>query len=125
MIRRPPRSTQSRSSAASDVYKRQPLWHAVPCAIEILTTALAHESDYKPAHSVDLGLCKLRERREVDSGCAKPLGDRVARAISVHREYMRRVEERPRFDSVLLEKEHEIISNRRIHENRHHPPHCI
>src|SRR5680860_1914086 len=29
MIRRPPRSTQSRSSAASDVYKRQPIqW---PC----------------------------------------------------------------------------------------------
>src|SRR5680860_1903816 len=26
MIRRPPRSTQSRSSAASDVYKRQPIW---------------------------------------------------------------------------------------------------
>src|SRR5450756_2228659 len=29
MIRRPPRSTQSRSSAASDVYKRQPLRNAV------------------------------------------------------------------------------------------------
>eukprot|EP00657_Telonema_sp_P-1_P009381 TRINITY_DN3569_c0_g1_i1.p1 TRINITY_DN3569_c0_g1~~TRINITY_DN3569_c0_g1_i1.p1 ORF type:complete len:137 (+),score=44.88 TRINITY_DN3569_c0_g1_i1:135-545(+) len=29
MIRRPPRSTQSRSSAASDVYKRQPL--QLPC----------------------------------------------------------------------------------------------
>src|SRR5450756_3112385 len=28
MIRRPPRSTQSRSSAASDVYKRQGLGHA-------------------------------------------------------------------------------------------------
>src|SRR5450756_2670814 len=27
MIRRPPRSTQSRSSAASDVYKRQTQWH--------------------------------------------------------------------------------------------------
>src|SRR5450756_3238744 len=26
MIRRPPRSTQSRSSAASDVYKRQVVW---------------------------------------------------------------------------------------------------
>jgi len=26
MIRRPPRSTQSRSSAASDVYKRQGEW---------------------------------------------------------------------------------------------------
>src|SRR5680860_408823 len=29
MIRRPPRSTQSRSSAASDVYKRQPLRHGL------------------------------------------------------------------------------------------------
>src|SRR5680860_1917521 len=29
MIRRPPRSTQSRSSAASDVYKRQVLWTIV------------------------------------------------------------------------------------------------
>ena len=29
MIRRPPRSTQSRSSAASDVYKRQLLVHEV------------------------------------------------------------------------------------------------
>ena len=27
MIRRPPRSTQSRSSAVSDVYKRQPYTH--------------------------------------------------------------------------------------------------
>src|SRR5680860_386259 len=31
MIRRPPRSTQSRSSAASDVYKRQPYtWWSFP-----------------------------------------------------------------------------------------------
>src|SRR5680860_672116 len=29
MIRRPPRSTQSRSSAASDVYKRQGMHHCV------------------------------------------------------------------------------------------------
>src|SRR5450756_3051471 len=29
MIRRPPRSTQSRSSAASDVYKRQPGYYTV------------------------------------------------------------------------------------------------
>src|SRR5665809_39541 len=34
MIRRPPRSTQSRSSAASDVYKRQPQFRAlVYCAV--------------------------------------------------------------------------------------------
>src|SRR5450756_1798568 len=29
MIQRPPRSTQSRSSAASDVYKRQGVWSAL------------------------------------------------------------------------------------------------
>src|SRR5450756_3190010 len=31
MIRRPPRSTQSRSSAASDVYKRQVVHHHAAC----------------------------------------------------------------------------------------------
>src|SRR5680860_1881303 len=35
MIRRPPRSTQSRSSAASDVYKRQALF--------LITILLTHE----------------------------------------------------------------------------------
>ena len=34
MIRRPPRSTQSRSSAASDVYKRQFLGYAVHMFME-------------------------------------------------------------------------------------------
>ena len=33
MIRRPPRSTLDRSSAASDVYKRQPLGGAKPKAL--------------------------------------------------------------------------------------------
>ena len=32
MIRRPPRSTQSRSSAASDVYKRQDVYYEVSMA---------------------------------------------------------------------------------------------
>src|SRR5659263_424781 len=36
MIRRPPRSTQSRSSAASDVYKRQPLARAMLPAVSLL-----------------------------------------------------------------------------------------
>src|SRR5450756_625276 len=34
MIRRPPRSTQSRSSAASDVYKRQPFSRWVCCDVD-------------------------------------------------------------------------------------------
>src|SRR5450756_521146 len=38
MIRRPPRSTQSRSSAASDVYKRQaPCISGCPAGVDILT----------------------------------------------------------------------------------------
>ena len=40
MIRRPPRSTQSRSSAASDVYKRQIE------GTELLARALQHEMDH-------------------------------------------------------------------------------
>ena len=38
MIRRPPRSTQDRSSAASDVYKRQPL--AVAAVLEGMSVGL-------------------------------------------------------------------------------------
>src|SRR5678816_597554 len=37
MIRRPPRSTLDRSSAASDVYKRQVLIIACPCALGLAT----------------------------------------------------------------------------------------
>ena len=36
MIRRPPRSTQSRSSAASDVYKRQGLSRLLPVYADVL-----------------------------------------------------------------------------------------
>src|SRR5450756_3245367 len=38
MIRRPPRSTQSRSSAASDVYKRQPFGSMIADAQTVETT---------------------------------------------------------------------------------------
>ena len=42
MIRRPPRSTQSRSSAASDVYKRQPrVLRVCGCALPIAITSAA------------------------------------------------------------------------------------
>ena len=42
MIRRPPRSTQSRSSAASDVYKRQPQRES---ALNILKGKILNMSD--------------------------------------------------------------------------------
>src|SRR5450756_1739926 len=56
MIRRPPRSTQSRSSAASDVYKRQrPI--TTPCRRE--RGRLAKRRDAPAAHSTLAPLCLL------------------------------------------------------------------
>src|SRR5450756_3022843 len=55
MIRRPPRSTQSRSSAASDVYKRQVLGDAVEPAGRIDEEDLLsniHPADYAPISSL-------------------------------------------------------------------------
>eukprot|EP00658_Telonema_sp_P-2_P017343 TRINITY_DN16728_c0_g1_i2.p1 TRINITY_DN16728_c0_g1~~TRINITY_DN16728_c0_g1_i2.p1 ORF type:complete len:117 (-),score=27.26 TRINITY_DN16728_c0_g1_i2:126-476(-) len=45
MIRRPPRSTLSSSSAASDVYKRQPLDKELSRAFKYRTKAQASSSD--------------------------------------------------------------------------------
>src|SRR5450756_178886 len=53
MIRRPPRSTQSRSSAASDVYKRQAIDRVPGCHLDIIGDAL---------HALD-AVRKLAERR--------------------------------------------------------------
>src|SRR5680860_1423542 len=46
MIRRPPRSTQSRSSAASDVYKRQALFIDPPIMDTLQLTVCANELPY-------------------------------------------------------------------------------
>src|SRR5450756_2506628 len=54
MIRRPPRSTQSRSSAASDVYKRQGMDLMFPhheCEIAQSTAALGKESVHYWMHN--------------------------------------------------------------------------
>src|SRR5450756_2018123 len=47
MIRRPPRSTQSRSSAASDVYKRQAWMWPGPWSVPSSTTRWASERDHE------------------------------------------------------------------------------
>src|SRR5678809_492948 len=60
MIRRPPRSTLDRSSAASDVYKRQPLPGAVPQRPHGRTSGLVGSLSLWPsvgarAHHADRG----------------------------------------------------------------------
>ena len=84
MIRRPPRSTQSRSSAASDVYKRQALAlrhmsyddlrrgrHSAPNQIYHVTIVTAgrlhHFDDFHVARSVIAEMRRLNELRVVDS----------------------------------------------------------
>eukprot|EP00657_Telonema_sp_P-1_P007538 TRINITY_DN2748_c0_g1_i4.p1 TRINITY_DN2748_c0_g1~~TRINITY_DN2748_c0_g1_i4.p1 ORF type:complete len:131 (-),score=6.24 TRINITY_DN2748_c0_g1_i4:96-488(-) len=70
MIRRPPRSTQSRSSAASDVYKRQgPRW-----------ADLGFETDVYPLEPNNRS---IRERREIylrpSDACCSRGGDTLRR----------------------------------------------
>src|SRR5450756_2257105 len=48
MIRRPPRSTQSRSSAASDVYKRQCTAYRITRCI-FLIQSVGHRDDHHPS----------------------------------------------------------------------------
>src|SRR5450756_1584190 len=56
MIRRPPRSTQSRSSAASDVYKRQPLWIGFsPKLVALLSHPAGGEGAEAHSGPVDAG----------------------------------------------------------------------
>eukprot|EP00657_Telonema_sp_P-1_P010219 TRINITY_DN4532_c0_g1_i1.p1 TRINITY_DN4532_c0_g1~~TRINITY_DN4532_c0_g1_i1.p1 ORF type:complete len:131 (+),score=39.37 TRINITY_DN4532_c0_g1_i1:111-503(+) len=50
MIRRPPRSTQSRSSAASDVYKRQVSSPEYTCLRPLGSTKLAVAAFLEPSH---------------------------------------------------------------------------
>src|SRR5450756_2584645 len=57
MIRRPPRSTQSRSSAASDVYKRQFLAGATRSELMvIMTSGMAHVSGGIMAAYISFGI---------------------------------------------------------------------
>src|SRR5680860_746576 len=61
MIRRPPRSTQSRSSAASDVYKRQSLLWTFQDAHSDIRTCTSMRVDGSPfrIHQLQLGILQV------------------------------------------------------------------
>ena len=64
MIRRPPSSTQSRSSAASDVYKRQEVTVRLQDRLPVLETPavpLREDSDAGPEAGVELSLIHISE----------------------------------------------------------------
>src|SRR5450756_2952163 len=88
MIRRPPRSTQSRSSAASDVYKRQVLNRVVdPCSkrgfadwwkktaadrfIKIPAAALDHRRFWDAMHALPLDALAGIEQTLALTACAR------------------------------------------------------
>src|SRR5450756_2261707 len=64
MIRRPPRSTQSRSSAASDVYKRQ-------AYMEGLAMAAGHHDRQSPLKNYCKGLLLSGERKSIEPMAAR------------------------------------------------------
>src|SRR5450756_2084185 len=84
MIRRPPRSTQSRSSAASDVYKRQALDHwyrprtpALIGGLELLRAADGEGGDHVQAKS--RGVVVVDEKDDIGSmGLHPRLGRLIA-----------------------------------------------
>src|SRR5665809_171221 len=77
MIRRPPRSTQSRSSAASDVYKRQGhhggaqlqqprgVFHLAPLrALPALRLSLIHISEPTRLRRISYAVCCLKKKKK-------------------------------------------------------------
>src|SRR5450756_1629632 len=77
MIRRPPRSTQSRSSAASDVYKRQPvveLYHAYQACLADIGAAHEMAGDAETKEFADAEIKQGQERLvQLDSELQKQL----------------------------------------------------
>src|SRR5450756_3174503 len=77
MIRRPPRSTQSRSSAASDVYKRQlqrySQWLPEADMRKVIDTLLAAASDGKAQGEQSLELAEALDLEAyfLDTTCVK------------------------------------------------------
>eukprot|EP00658_Telonema_sp_P-2_P035495 TRINITY_DN25795_c0_g1_i2.p1 TRINITY_DN25795_c0_g1~~TRINITY_DN25795_c0_g1_i2.p1 ORF type:complete len:105 (-),score=21.17 TRINITY_DN25795_c0_g1_i2:225-539(-) len=62
MIRRPPRSTLSSSSAASDVYKRQPLYlHACPTPRSFSNTNIENTMTSIPAALIRIGAQRVED----------------------------------------------------------------
>src|SRR5450756_2945028 len=74
MIRRPPRSTQSRSSAASDVYKRQERFYDIfirpelPTANYIAILRLRSHEDHRKLFGIGVFSDPLQYFPTVDSG---------------------------------------------------------
>src|SRR5450756_2889553 len=78
MIRRTPRSTQSRSSAASDVYKRQEAaFQRMPPLQQIRTFEI-------PFHLVTIDAIQSEQIRDIGQFLPRPIG-RVPHRVYLHR----------------------------------------
>src|SRR5665811_2641381 len=88
MIRRPPRSTRVRSSAASDVYKRQDIGHLASNRSEVWRTAAGQGAEPMTSELHDRLRKELEEERagaieELRSYGADPYSDRVDRLAGI------------------------------------------
>src|SRR5450756_3247206 len=98
MIRRPPRSTQSRSSAASDVYKRQYLHTAQTIQMSIVFAAFVGEGP-------EVTLSDEHQRFEwlsVDEACDRFTWPRAARGLRDVRHLLARGDAGPVEDALRI-----------------------
>ena len=100
MIRRPPRSTQSRSSAASDVYKRQELYGFTPEEAlgkripelvtfeypgtsneEVFSLSLIHISEPTRLLSIPYAVFCLKKKTKTSRPTSSPIPYRLTRSV--------------------------------------------
>src|SRR5428012_21487 len=99
MIRRPPRSTQSRSSAASDVYKRQVLHgdgvaglvqrdgDGITEAVEVLVNlSLIHISEPTRLGMISYAVFCLKKKKKTNmiEGFLRGIGHRILKPVLTH-----------------------------------------
>src|SRR5450756_2473846 len=86
MIRRPPRSTQSRSSAASDVYKRQTdydCWHEEEAAVSVEAVLAVLKQNASTANRV-----LANAARHLDPDRPSDCADALAWAVLTTKEHI-------------------------------------
>src|SRR5450756_2449344 len=105
MIRRPPRSTQSRSSAASDVYKRQIEDNDLTGVVVAACSPHMHEKTFRRAcdqAGLNKYMCEMANIREHCSWIHEDRGEATSKAIDITRTIVEKVKHNQPLESIRI-----------------------